>query len=836
MDMTAVHVLSLVDSMKQDVSDIFPSSTVSASDALAQLRQKLEAAVKASDLTAARKLLETIPNQGDAQLDQIAARLYMAWQQWAQAAMVLARMTPAPAQQLSHQTQLNLARNLACAQQHQPALYDVLAGDAPASDAPQYNLHRLPAGQLTITRQSPGQNPVLLSTGPDPVKAAAEAYESLKPILSQQQPLGFDGVGDGYLIAKLAREDAPTALGQRSVVHIFEPDVQALLHTMMIHDYAGADGALQQPRFVWHVGMRWAQSYEKLVLEEDLMTPPPRSVAKLSGGNAALAPLLADVQAKQDHRSAELSRQLDAIYNQPGMLRDFAQLCDVSRDASRGSTSRPPRVMLVTSRFTTVLQHETARIARAFESLGWQTRTLIEMQDHHRMLRVAMQQALADFQPDLLFTLDHLRHEQGDIMPAGLPYCCQVQDLLPNIISADAGRACERDPRQWVVTFCKPLLTQRYAYPPGRCIDAPIMMASEPALPESWEHDGPDFAYVSNLSQTPDAMIAATLSRVPQSDHAIVTLCARAIVDHYQQGRSLPGKADIAQFITPVIALKVGQGFNAAEHAAAIAHMADLLWNPLNVGLYRQQALGWIADIADEQGLSLALFGRGWEYHPRFKRYARGVIQPGETLNELVRSVKLNLNLEPYPCTTHVRLLDGLTAGGFYLIRQYAADAALPALAQLLDEHDTNQTIQTDADARRLLPASCQQALEKLLASAAGISYDAQPDVIAQLRSYQQAGVIAKTDSRGWQLLPELAGVSFHDRATAKAAIERYITDEHARRRIASQQRRAVLDRLTLTQGLSRILAQIRRDAHAMVKQVHATKDQPTRELKRKSA
>ena len=92
----------------------------------------------------------------------------------------------------------------------------------------------------------------------------------------------------------------------------------------------------------------------------------------------------------------------------------------------------------------------------------------------------------------------------------------------------------------------------------------------------------------------------------------------------------------------------------------------NLFWQKLNNHLFRQQSLEWVTTIAQRRGWRLGLFGRGWEKHPRFAKFARGFVKPGADLEELVRSTRINLHLEPYACFTHPRLLSGLFAGGFF--------------------------------------------------------------------------------------------------------------------------------------------------------------------------
>ena len=47
---------------------------------------------------------------------------------------------------------------------------------------------------------------------------------------------------------------------------------------------------------------------------------------------------------------------------------------------------------------------------------------------------------LAEFKPDLVFQIDHLRYEHGDLFPPELPFVCWIQDHLANLRTPEADR------------------------------------------------------------------------------------------------------------------------------------------------------------------------------------------------------------------------------------------------------------------------------------------------------------------------------------------------------------------------------------------------------------
>lgn len=764
---------------------------VAMSTAAVELRQRVTLALQTQDMGQVTQLLEDIPPEGDAQLDQIASRLYIAWRKWPEAAAVLARLDRADPQ---NQLKLKLSRNLAAMQQHQPQVYQVIQ-DTPVAGI--HRLHMLPTGYLTIARQRPGNATLFLSAAEDPNKVVQDYFNAIKGPWSKGQALGLCSVADGYFLKFIATTQPELPFNQTQAIHVFEPEVEVLMHTMMIHDYSGPDGPIAQKRFYWHVGPKWKEQYQQ-AMNQELFLPQPTVMLHLMGDDLGVTALVEDTQKVVNEQQVPIQNKLDAYYDQQLAQGMLAKLLGPN-------PPRKPRVQVMTSRFTTVLQHEARRITQAFVDMGWDARLLIETQDHHRMMAAGIRSAVQHFLPDFVFTLDHLRHEQGDLLPRSLPYVCWVQDLLPNIISTTAGQKVKD--LEWVLTFCKPLLTGRYNYPADRCMDVPIMLASEPRLPQQWVSDGFDLAYASNLSQTVEAMVEHTIKTVVEDERQLMARCCNALVEHYAAGNSLPGKPDIGRLIAPVVEAYYRECGKQASGEPQIRALVDILWNPLNVGLYRQQALRWVAQIAREENLSLAIFGLGWENHPEFSAFARGVLVPGPEMQETIRRTRINLNLEPYACATHVRLLDGLTSGGFYLLRHHPVNIHLAELATFLNEHAPQA--QTDDQALAQTPEPHRGELHRLISLNVSVSYDNPPDVVAQLRAYQRAGVLPQ---QGGDMLPQLPAVSFHDLESCRERIRTFIGDEAKRRQISQEQRAAVLERLTLKQGMQRLIDRMRSD------------------------
>ena len=140
----------------------------------------------------------------------------------------------------------------------------------------------------------------------------------------------------------------------------------------------------------------------------------------------------------------------------------------------------------------------------------------------------------------------------------------------------------------------------------------------------------------------------------------MVRCCCERVLNLYNAGQCMHGLPQMAQIVDEACQNVGGIQLESVVRTNLIMR----LFNGLNNTLYRQQAIHWAAQVAQELGLTLALYGQGWEKNEEFARYAKGPVAYGRDLEELTRQSKINLQIVPFSCL-HQRLLDGLVAGGF---------------------------------------------------------------------------------------------------------------------------------------------------------------------------
>jgi hypothetical protein len=222
----------------------------------------------------------------------------------------------------------------------------------------------------------------------------------------------------------------------------------------------------------------------------------------------------------------------------------------------------------------------------------------------------------------------------------------------------------------------------------------------------------------------------------------------------------------------------------------------------LNNLLFRQQALGWVADLADDLGLDFGLYGKGWDSHPRFAKYARGTIAYGQELEAHTRSTKINLQIVPSYCL-HQRFLDGLAAGGFFLVREHASDRGMVDLCNFLGEEAPQA--ETAAQVRSAIGGEKLRRFNAIMEQNSGLLEVGDPVELA--RSAARSRIIVPPQK---QAVPRLDEVSFASPAELRQRLQRFLADADLRNDVAAEQRESVEQRLSYTAGIRRVMGRVR--------------------------
>ncbi|MBC7784103.1 MAG: hypothetical protein H7144_09705, partial [Burkholderiales bacterium] len=696
---------------------------------------------------------------------QAAATLHMHRERWQEAGDALLRIKTADQTRGLH---INLCRNLAALRAHRPEIYRTIA-DADVADV--YRVEVTRSGLPTIARTRPDGGRAFLAGGDDPRQAAIAVRDQLAAACERGEALGLLSIGDGYVLDQLARQSPTLFLGRQQAIFLFEPDPRLVLACMLIHDFTGADGPIERPSVLWFVGPRWAEQFRLETMTERFL-PFPQITIKLGLDpkplEQALQAILVEIGQRDIAAASEVAKYYASLPSN-----HFAQILSIS-------PARAPRVLLITTRFSTVLQYSSRDAADAFRQIGCEAQVLIEPTAHHGLTRNGMRRMLADFKPDLIFQIDHNRFEHADLFPPQIPFVNWIQDLLPHLMTQQTGQRIGS--RDFVLTPSLQRWTDDFAYPASQCLEF-RKLTRIPSRPISWASRSSPVVYVSNWSQTPQQMRDELLQgMIGKTRDVIDAACARMIA-LYAAGQSLPTPGDVRRLLVQVL-----RDLEVAGDEALVRQTTTRLFDRLNNLLFRQQGLAWAAGACRDLDLKLEIYGNGWEKNPEFKSFAAGPVEYGAALEELTRNAMTNLVLEPFVCIAHQRCLDALAAGGFCLQREHPAVGNIKGIIELLNTVPPG--VQTTAALRSALQSDDQrEALQKILAACdeADVSPGAV-DHVAIVRRLQQSGFLPVSG----ELLPVLDQVTFSSSEQLRQKLARFSVDIDLCSEIARSQRRTI--------------------------------------------
>lgn len=668
------------------------------------------------------------------------------------------------------------ARNADALREHRPDVYDRLSAALASDD--------VVLGDATV-RAAKADDVNLI------------VFNAIALLRKNARSFAIGGLRDGALLAAMAKFPPDLILNRRQNVLLLEPDLGRLIAGLGCCDLTGPRGPIEQKHFDWYVGDGWDERLFDDLAADATKIPPLRTIAASEPRpeiDAAMAEIERKWEALNDERKAEVERY-------------YGELSDSELMSVLGpNPPRRPRVLMITSLYTTVLQYSTYDSADAMRQLGWDVKVLTETSMWNLVAKPAVTAAIAEFKPDLIFQIDHLRYELGEIVPANLPFVCWIQDHFANLTSEGAGATV--GPRDFVLTGATYRYVERYGYPRGQCIDMP-KVSRKPTDAYSLDltgskHGGEDLLYVSHWSLSADSIVLEICQRVRDiadaNSEQLMRDCGAEMTKVYAAGGCIRLHADMRDLVRRVAARRGITELNQeTEH-----FFVETLFVRLNNAFYRQQGLLWASEIADELGLSLGIYGNGWDTHPQLARHARGPVKYGPDLENLTRRSTMLLQLEPYACYSHQRMLDALLAGGFALVRTHEYNTVPLKVRDFLTAHVPEDVYKTD-DAFACLRTDRERAeFQSLLAEAAPLR--AMGDIVDVVRGWQRAGTIGDEP----EALPGISQIEFDSKDQMLARVRRFANAPRARREIADAQRQRVESRLTYVAGLRMAMRQIR--------------------------
>lgn len=451
------------------------------------------------------------------------------------------------------------------------------------------------------------------------------------------------------LIEQATRATRPDAV---TPLFLLEPDLLRMTGWLASADRAAL---LRLRRMHLMVGSGAVESLETFLREQD-DSPIPQLHFHCHVPAQLVQSVNDAVQRIHTERSTGLARLMEAP--EPGVF--------FTSSATWADRLRPgARILGITSRFTSMMQYSMRDLGSALTGMGYEFVQHMERDDDRTHNALSMRRAVERFKPSLIILINHLRYEAQSAY-GEIPILSWIQDPMENLLCPKAGASFGS--HDFVFGYFRDHCVQRYGYPARQFLDQwwfPVSTAMfHDAAPDqdALKRFSCDMAYVGHCHGTPQTCLQAALAQYPHR-RTLVEAILRDVMDLHRRGEH-PSRAG-AEELVRAAALRLGVNLDHAE-VDSIAGYAALRSFDI---VFRHETLTWAAKWATRTGRRFRIYGRGWESHPIFSRWAAGPVDHGEPLRLALRCATLSLQTIPSGFI-HQRTFESLASGSLVLSRQ----------------------------------------------------------------------------------------------------------------------------------------------------------------------
>lgn len=624
---------------------------------------------------------------------------------------------------------------------------------------------------------------------PDPLPAAEarRLLSSVYPNTTVGWSLLIGGLAYGWAWDRIAKLPCKVdgAPGHTPPIYLLTADIDRLWAVIHVLDWREL---LASPRMVIFAGPDAGQQFVDQ-LSENPLWPVPRASLRIESNlwPGDMNSMIAAVTERRQRKFEADKLKLASLYPTTS-----------GTDWSRRIGREKLRILGITSKFTTFLQHSMRDWLAAFEQLGHETHLVIEPADHLLCDGMGLTASIAEYAPDLIVIIDHYRAEmQG--APAEVPYVMWVQDRMPGIYSPRGGAS--QGPRDFCLGFGRLHLSTRYGYPVERFLSTPVginerRFADIELSAADRERFGCDVSYVSHASKTAEVLAQefCDASKSPE-----ITRLSTNYLHRIKAWYAIGGQALCEVQLRAMLEQSMKDTHVGLDEKNA-AETIHYFHNSINNAIFRHQTLQWLADA----GVNLHLWGRGWENHPTLKKFAKGLADNNYDLPRIYRASKINLQVTPHG-SVHQRLLDGLAAGGFFLMRWHPGDAVGLLYRDLLGWCEKHK-ITCEADLLAQADDRINAMIDVINTLEGTTRSNRVLDVFDVMQGHADTDFMASADS----IWNEYPAVAFNTPAELSQHLARFLNDDDSRRQITESMRARVIERASYTAINRRLLELIR--------------------------
>jgi hypothetical protein len=615
--------------------------------------------------------------------------------------------------------------------------------------------------------------------------AAHDILQKIYPTGMCTEPLLLAGIDQGWLceLAYTMPVSSPLTPGHQPPLYFLAGEIEELWIALHLHDWRKM---LADPRVRLMAGADVAGQFRQSLLDNP-QVPQPKLALTIG---QPLWPPGSDLDSiVASARDALHERMMRCVTQYPIAFAGHTP----EAIAAKIRSGQKLRVLGITSLYTTFLQYSMRDWLASFEKLGHQTRLLIEGGTHEMLNSLSFAQNCVEFVPDLILMIDHCRGEYK-VMPSQPPFVMWVQDRLPNIFSDQGAKL--QGPVDFCLGFGRLHLSTKFGYPAQRYMSSTMgtneqrFDQSRPT-PQQIKRFNCEVSYVSHASTPADVLLHRHLEKQDESGRRLLRDVFDRMTAHYEEG----GQA-LGDILIRLLMERSMQSLRIGLAEADIKSLVVFFNQSISNALFRHQTLNWLA----ETGVDLHIYGRGWEEHPTLSRFAKGIASNIDDLGAIYRASKINIQVTPHGAV-HQRLLDGLTAGGFFLLRRHPGDEVGP-LYQELCQWCTQHNVQSEEELRHRADAEVHGMITRINELDGCPAQRREMTVFDVMNGHRDNNFMTSAAS----IWPEYHEVAFNTRSELQERVKRFLWDAGERERIAQSMRRAIIERTSYAHISSRLL------------------------------
>ena len=476
---------------------------------------------------------------------------------------------------------------------------------------------------------------------------------SVQDLLETRNSIAMFGVGSGQEILQVLENSPIGFMGCTSCHYLFEKDAQKLRVFLQMSDLSQA---ITERRLIIFGGCEHMQAMERVFSNGSFPIP--------AGVGGDMSPYKTEYERiiQKSKASPEEELRVSDFYGSEAFKKRLEAI-------SRGEIL--PRVLFLTCRWTTVLQHICSTFRDGFKNLGCETEYLIERSDVETLTRSAYTRAFDNFKPDLVFSVSHARPSYS-FLPATLPVMGFIMDNCGPILKS--VRLDDKiEPLDLFVCINRKFKEFLQAKKVPACQTEVMITPSDPSIYRPLDPDHPDLerfridiSWMKHAGSGDEAQNLGTLVEVKFNNPGdpYEKMARRILLEIHRQITSERTRQwfddDIWRAAEMLLEPNTPDAWLDELRALLIEYKIMVY-----ASSYRQHMLKPLLST----NMGLRLYGNGWHKHKLFAPHAGESLSPGEELNAAYNGSSINIHIH-MEMSMHQRLVEGALAGGFFLVNR----------------------------------------------------------------------------------------------------------------------------------------------------------------------